>query len=168
MSKNLYCQASIECELTSLFKKTLGGVELLNYEYKRDFRVRDYECDIQGVVNNATYQRYMEVTRNEWSYEEMSLNYAEMTSGNKFLFVSKMIIEYKFPLRPSDRFWCGGIVRRTSSVKLHAVQDIYKDDGTEILKADLVIVGVSPGGGYGLPQNIIDRIPLTNENESIR
>lgn len=140
----------------------------MKYEHRRDFKVRDYECDIQGVVNNATYQRYMEVTRNEWLYEEMGLNYSRMTSENKFLFVSKVVIEYKYPLRPNDRFWCGGLVRRTSNVKLIAVQDIYREDNKEILKADLVIVGVSPSGGYGLPQNIIDRVPLYNEGENIR
>lgn len=140
----------------------------MKYEYRRLFKVRDYECDIQGVVNNATYQRYMEVTRNEWLYEEMGLNYSRMTAENKFLFVSKIVIEYKYPLRPNDKFWCGGIVRRTSNVKLVAVQDIYREDNVEILKADLVIVGVSPSGGYGLPQNIIDRVPLCNQNEDIR
>lgn len=140
----------------------------MKYEYRRSFKVRDYECDIQGVVNNATYQRYMEVTRNEWLYEEMGLNYSKMTAENKFLFVSKIVIEYKYPLRPNDKFWCGGIVRRTSNVKLVAVQDIYREDNMEILKADLVIVGVSPSGGYGLPQNIIDRVPLYNQNEDIR
>jgi acyl-CoA thioester hydrolase len=140
----------------------------MKYEYRRLFKVRDYECDIQGVVNNATYQHYMEVTRNEWLYEEMGLNYSQMTVEKKFLFVSKIIIEYKYPLRPNDKFWCGGIVRRTSNVKLVAVQDIYREDNVEILKADLVIVGVSPSGGYGLPRNIIDRVPLCNQNEDIR
>lgn len=26
---------------------------MTEYEYKLDFEVRDYECDVQGVVNNA-------------------------------------------------------------------------------------------------------------------
>ncbi len=29
-------------------------------------KVRDYECDIQGIVNNANYQHYTEHTRNEF------------------------------------------------------------------------------------------------------
>jgi acyl-CoA thioesterase FadM len=28
-------------------------------------KVRDYECDVQGHVNNANYQHYFEVTRHE-------------------------------------------------------------------------------------------------------
>ncbi|HBK40671.1 MAG TPA: thioesterase, partial [Porphyromonadaceae bacterium] len=29
-------------------------------------KVRDYECDTQGHVNNANYQHYFEVTRHEF------------------------------------------------------------------------------------------------------
>ena len=34
-----------------------------NYLFSIDLKVRDYECDLQGVVNNANYQHYMEHTR---------------------------------------------------------------------------------------------------------
>ena len=34
------------------------------FEY--EMKVRDYECDVQGHVNNANYQHYMEVARHEF------------------------------------------------------------------------------------------------------
>ena len=33
------------------------------YLFSEEFEVRDYECDIQGIVNNANYQHYMEHAR---------------------------------------------------------------------------------------------------------
>ncbi|HIC99989.1 MAG TPA: acyl-CoA thioesterase, partial [Piscirickettsiaceae bacterium] len=31
-----------------------------------EFTVRDYECDLQGVVNNANYLHYMEHARHQF------------------------------------------------------------------------------------------------------
>ena len=35
----------------------------MNYIYELEMKVRDYECDLQGIVNNANYQHYLEHTR---------------------------------------------------------------------------------------------------------
>ena len=29
------------------------------YIYELEMKVRDYECDLQGIVNNANYQHYI-------------------------------------------------------------------------------------------------------------
>ena len=34
--------------------------------YRLKFKVRDYECDMQGIVNNSVYQNYLE---QEWLKE---------------------------------------------------------------------------------------------------
>ena len=36
------------------------------YIYELKLKVRDYECDLQGIVNNANYQHYLEHTRHEF------------------------------------------------------------------------------------------------------
>ncbi len=38
----------------------------MNYIYELHMKVRDYECDLQGIVNNANYQHYLEHTRHEF------------------------------------------------------------------------------------------------------
>jgi hypothetical protein len=35
---------------------------VMEYIFELPFKVRDYECDIQGIVNNAVYQNYLEHT----------------------------------------------------------------------------------------------------------
>ena len=38
----------------------------MKYVYELKMKVRDYECDLQGIVNNANYQHYTEHTRHEF------------------------------------------------------------------------------------------------------
>ena len=37
-----------------------------DYDFELSLAVRDYECDLQGVVNNATYQNYLEHARHKY------------------------------------------------------------------------------------------------------
>lgn len=37
-----------------------------DYIFELNMKVRDYECDLQGIVNNANYQHYIEHTRHEF------------------------------------------------------------------------------------------------------
>ena len=38
----------------------------MEYAFEITLKVRDYECDLQGIVNNANYQHYIEHTRHEY------------------------------------------------------------------------------------------------------
>jgi acyl-CoA thioester hydrolase len=41
-----------------------------NEKFCLEFKVRDYECDLQGIVNNANYQHYLEHARHEYLLSE--------------------------------------------------------------------------------------------------
>ena len=56
--------------------------------FSLNLKVRDYECDMQGIVNNAVYQRYLEHARHECLLSR-GLSFAEMTA------------------RASSLWWCG-------------------------------------------------------------
>lgn len=40
--------------------------KIKRYDFELRMRVRDYEVDVQGIVNNANYLHYMEHTRHEF------------------------------------------------------------------------------------------------------
>ena len=44
-----------------------------------ELAVRDYECDLQGVVNNAVYQNYLEHARHEY-LKSIGIDFAALTA----------------------------------------------------------------------------------------
>lgn len=49
-----------------------------SYIFEHAMKVRDYECDAQGYVNNANYQHYFEVARHEFMAKH-GLNFYDLT-----------------------------------------------------------------------------------------
>ena len=94
------------------------------YLFELEMKVRDYECDLQGVVNNSNYQRYMEHTRHEF-LQKIGDNFAKMHEQGVDAFVSKVEIKFKHSLRSGDKFVsCMNLKRE--GIKLAFEQDIYK------------------------------------------
>ncbi len=73
------------------------------FEY--EMKVRDYECDAQGHVNNANYQHYFEVARHEF-LEKCGLNFFDLHNKGIDAVVSRVDIRYKIPLIGMDVFKC--------------------------------------------------------------
>lgn len=73
------------------------------YTYELLMKVRDYECDLQGIVNNANYQHYLEHTRHEFLLS-IGLSFADMSHAGYDFVISKITLNYKSPLRSRDEF----------------------------------------------------------------
>lgn len=95
-----------------------------DYIFMLEMKVRDYECDLQGVVNNSNYQRYMEHTRHEY-LETLGENFGQLHKKGIDAFVSKVEIKFKHSLFCGDRFLSCMNMRR-EGVKLVFEQDIFK------------------------------------------
>ena len=65
--------------------------------------VRDYECDIQGIVNNANYLHYIEHTRHQFLLST-GLSFAQMHEKGVDAVVARMNLQFKTPLRCDDIF----------------------------------------------------------------
>ncbi len=94
------------------------------YDYELEFKVRDYECDLQGIVNNSVYQNYLEHTRHEF-LDSIGINFKALFERNIVAVVARIDLSYKTPLKSNDRF----VVRTRAEhkgIKYMFYQDIYR------------------------------------------
>jgi acyl-CoA thioester hydrolase len=64
--------------------------------------VRDYECDAQGILNNAVYMNYMEHARHEFLKNQLQLSFVELHTQGIDLVLRSSEIEYLAPLKSGD------------------------------------------------------------------
>jgi len=75
----------------------------MEYIFETTMEVRDYECDIQGIVNNANYLHYIEHTRHLF-LQSLGASFADLHQQGHDAVVARMNLTYKAPLRCDDRF----------------------------------------------------------------
>ena len=93
--------------------------------YILEMSVRDYECDLQGVVNNAVYQNYLEHARHEY-LKSRGIDFAALAAQGINLVVTRVEIDYKISLTSGDRFLVEVRPERISPVRIGFRQDIYR------------------------------------------
>lgn len=96
----------------------------MKYIFETRMEVRDYECDIEGIVNNAQYIHYCEHTRHLF-LKECGLSFAEMHQKGVDAVVARMQLQYKAPLRPDDEF-ISRLNLTKEGIKYVFHQDIYR------------------------------------------
>jgi len=117
----------------------------LPYTAELELEVRDYECDLQGVVNNANYQHYIEHARHRWM-ESLGLDFAALHAQGIDLVVVRMEIDYRAPLRSRDRFVVRSRFEREGRLRLICHQDIYRlPDEKLIAQARVTATGIQNG-----------------------
>ena len=138
------------------------------YVYQHEDKVRDYECDLQGVVNNANYLHYMEHTRHEFLLS-LGENFSDLHDRGMDLFVARIEIQLKHSLQSGDRY-LSCLNASKEGVKLVMSQDIYKLPEKELVSrgtvdSGLVVNGKLSRGEYfdELLKRIKNRTTIENE-----
>lgn len=138
------------------------------YVYQHEDKVRDYKCDLQGVVNNANYLHYMEHTRHEFLLS-LGENFSDLHDRGMDLFVARIEIQLKHSLQSGDRY-LSCLNASKEGVKLVMSQDIYKLPEKELVSrgtVDCVLVdnGKLSRGEYfdELLKRIKNRTTIENE-----
>ncbi len=96
----------------------------MEYDFETRMEVRDYECDIEGIVNNANYLHYLEHTRHLF-LKSRNLSFAEMHRKGVDAVVARMNLQYKVPLRCDDEFVSRLSVSK-EGIRYVFRQDIYR------------------------------------------
>ena len=96
----------------------------MEYDFETRMEVRDYECDIEGIVNNANYLHYLEHTRHLF-LKSRNLSFAEMHRKGVDAVVARMNLQYKVPLRCDDEFVSRLSVSK-EGIRYLFRQDIYR------------------------------------------
>lgn len=112
--------------------------------------VRDYECDIEGIVNNANYLHYTEHTRHRF-LKSIGVSFAQLHEKGIDAVVARMTLQYNIPLRSDDEF-ISRMGLRKEGLRYVFTHDIYRADDERLCfhcTAELVTLingrlGVSP------------------------
>jgi acyl-CoA thioester hydrolase len=126
-----------------------------------EMAVRDYECDLQGVVNNAVYQNYLEHARHEY-LKSIGIDFAALAAEKINLVVVRVEIDYRLPLTSGDRFVVELKPERLSPVRIGFRQQILRlPDRKGVVTALVVGTALNVRGRPQLPDKLaalLDRI----------
>lgn len=111
--------------------------------YELTLKVRDYELDSEGIVNNARYLNYLEHTRHEFCHAA-GFSFAQMQQLHMAPVVRRAELTYHSPLTSGETFSSKlSLCRKGPRFIFH--QWIVAADGRKILDAFITVVNVING-----------------------
>ena len=114
------------------------------YIYELKMKVRDYECDLQGIVNNANYQHYIEHTRHEF-LTSTGISFAKLHAEGIDPVVARLSMAFKTPLKSGDEF-ISKLYLKKEGIKYVFYQDIFRlPDNKLVIKSTVETVSLING-----------------------
>ena len=105
---------------------------MIEFDFELEMQVRDYECDIQGIVNNSVYQNYLEHCRHKF-LNFVGLDFAQLHDEGFDAVVIRAELDYKFPLRPSDDFLVRLKVGKQGRLRIVFDQQIVRKNDEKLM-----------------------------------
>lgn len=93
--------------------------------FRIEDKVRDYELDMQGVVNNSTYFQYCEHARHEFLLSK-GVDFAALARENINLVVTEAHGKFKAPLTSGDRYRIDVRLERQGQLRFVFLQKIHR------------------------------------------
>ena len=115
-----------------------------DYVFETRMEVRDYECDIEGIVNNANYLHYAEHTRHLF-LRSLGVSFADLHEKGVDAVVARMNLQFKTPLRCDDEF-ISRLSLTKEGIKYVFHQSIYRASDEQLcFKGDITLVCLIDG-----------------------
>jgi len=125
-----------------------------DYRFTLEFEVRDYECDLSGIVNNAVYQHYLEHARHIY-LKQQGIDFVDWFRRGISLVVIRIELDYLYPLHSGDRFYVGINTEKVSRLRFGLNQDIYLlPDHKPVLRARVIGTSINARGKPELPTEL--------------
>ena len=113
------------------------------YIFELEMQVRDYEVDVEGIVNNANYLHYLEHTRHEFC-RKAGFSFRQMHDEGLDPVATHIDIHYVRSLGLGDsmvsKLW---LERKGPKFIFH--QDIFSTGGEPVVRATVDIVSFENG-----------------------
>ena len=100
-------------------------------EFFTTFKVRSYECDSYGRVNNAVYLNYLEYARMSALFEKGFI-LDKMKEKGYLVFVKKIEIEYRFPLYQDDEITVKTFTSESRNTSGTFTQQIFQNENNQL------------------------------------
>lgn len=102
--------------------------------YRLTLKVRDYECDLQGIVNNANYQHYLEHARHEY-LRTIGFSFSKLHDEGIDFVVARLEMAFKTPLKSGD-IYTVTVLMKKEGIRWVFIQKIYREpEQTLVIKA---------------------------------
>ncbi len=121
--------------------------------FRHRLRVRYNECDPQGVVFNANYLLYFDITMGEL-WRELG-GYQEMVEAGVDMVVAEARVRYLSGLRFDEEFEIEATIARLGDTSMQT-EIVLTRDGEHVAEGELRHVFVESGGGAkaAIPESI--------------
>jgi acyl-CoA thioester hydrolase len=112
--------------------------------FELELKVRDYECDMDHVVNNAVYLNYLEHARHEFLLG-LGINFGELSKQGVSLVVTRIEADFKASLVSGDTFLVRTSLHRKGRIRLQFNQSIYRVPESRLMLS-AVVTGTALNG----------------------
>jgi acyl-CoA thioester hydrolase len=112
--------------------------------FEIEMKVRDYECDAQGIVNNANYLHYTEATRHEF-LQSRGISFMECHQEGIDPVISRADLRYKTSLTGGEIFLSSLTVER-KGVKMIFHQTIKRKSDMAVCCQATIETAILIGG----------------------